>query len=73
VGADLVGTLEAIQPYDWRRAAVRELALHVARTVPNLARRSTLPVDELRCLRRAAERGGGSRQQERDAVCANLA
>jgi hypothetical protein len=44
VGADLVETLEAIQPYDWRRAAVRELALHLARTVPDIARRSTLPV-----------------------------
>jgi 8-oxo-dGTP pyrophosphatase MutT (NUDIX family) len=41
---DLPLAVEAIEPFDWRRAAVRELALFLARRVPDLAERTTLPV-----------------------------
>jgi 8-oxo-dGTP pyrophosphatase MutT (NUDIX family) len=41
---DLADTIEAIRPYDERRAAVKELALFLAQAVPDIAERSTLPV-----------------------------
>ena len=41
---DLIAALESIEPFSWRRAAVREVCLHLARTVPDIAERSTLPV-----------------------------
>jgi len=41
---DLAETLDAIRPYTERRAAVKELALLLARIVPQLAERSTIPV-----------------------------
>lgn len=44
MSADLVATLQAIRPYDWRRAAFKETALLLARTMPDLAERSTVPV-----------------------------
>jgi 8-oxo-dGTP pyrophosphatase MutT (NUDIX family) len=41
---DLVAVLESIEPCSWRRAAFKEVALLLARTVPDLALRTTLPV-----------------------------
>jgi 8-oxo-dGTP pyrophosphatase MutT (NUDIX family) len=41
---NFVETLASIRPYSDRRAAVKELALLLARTVPDIAERTTAPV-----------------------------
>ncbi len=38
-----VETLDSIRPYSWRRAAIKELALFLARTVPEVAERAAMP------------------------------
>ena len=44
VAPELVEALVAIEPFDERRAAVKEVALFLARALPDLAERSSLPV-----------------------------
>jgi 8-oxo-dGTP pyrophosphatase MutT (NUDIX family) len=43
VGADLLDVLEAVEPYSSRRAGHKELALFLVRSLPEIARRETLP------------------------------
>jgi 8-oxo-dGTP pyrophosphatase MutT (NUDIX family) len=44
MGRDLAATLEAIEPYNSRRAAVRGLAVFLAGAVPDIVERSALPI-----------------------------